>query len=112
MATLPLFMKKFGVNPNNDDNRVKNAPYECGMETLGSSRPQFKLNYYCFALLFVTLDVMAVFLFPWAVGISGLPGFGDFSGGALIALIGVGVFLLILTIGYVYAWKKRLLEWK
>jgi len=111
MATTPLLLKKLGAIPNSP-NKVKNSPFECGMETLGKSRMQFNFRYYCFAILFVTLDVMAVFLFPWAVGLGELDGFGDFEGDALFALVGVGIFVAILTVGYLYAWKKRLLEWK
>ena len=110
MATLPLLLKKFGVTPNNP-NKIKNATYECGMETLGPSRFQFNFRYYSFALLFVTLDVMAVFLFPWAVGLVDYAGTGDFQDDAVFALVGVVIFVAILAVGYLYAWKKRLLEW-
>jgi NADH-quinone oxidoreductase subunit A len=110
MATLPLLLKRFGVTPNNPT-EIKNATYECGMETLGPSRFQFNFRYYCFALLFVTLDVMAVFLFPWAVGLVDLAGGGEFQDDAVFALVGVVIFIAILAVGYLYAWKKRLLEW-
>jgi NADH-quinone oxidoreductase subunit A len=110
MATLPILLGKFGATPHNP-NKAKNATYECGLETTGKSRFQFNFRYYCFAILFVTLDVMVVFLLPWAAGIGRLEGFGSFEGNALFALIGVGVFIAVLIVGYVYAWKKRLLEW-
>ena len=110
-ATLPLLLKKFGVTPNKG-NEVKNSTYECGVETIGESRFQWNIRYYCFALLFVILDVMAVFLVPWVVGLGQLDGVGEFRGDAVFALVGVLVFVAILGVGYLYAWKKRLLEWK
>lgn len=111
MATLPLLLKKLGATPNKG-NEVKNATYECGVETIGKSRFQWNFRYYAFALMFVTLDVMAVFLLPWAVGLGDLSGVGEFAGDALFALVGVAIFFVILFVGYIYAWKKRLLEWK
>ena len=111
MATVPLFLKRFGVTPNKG-NPVKNDTYECGVQTIGPSRFQFNIRYYHYALLFVTLDVMAVFLFPWAVGLVDFAGVGDFAQDAVFALIGVVIFVAILGVGYLYAWKKGLLEWK
>ncbi len=84
-------------------NRVKGATFECGMETVGSARVQFNFRYYFFALIFVALDVVVVFLFPWAVALRGLGLFG---------LIAAGVFVLLVFVGYLYAWKKKVLEWK
>ena len=118
MATLPLILGKLGATPHNP-NKVKNSTYECGLETTGKSRFQFNFRYYCFAILFVTLDVMAVFLLPWAVAVGKLGELDDsgedalfvLEGDGLFALVGVGIFILILAIGYIYAWKKRLLEW-
>ena len=110
MATTPLLLKKLGATPNNP-NKVKNATYECGVDTIGKSRFQWNFRYYCIAILFVTLDVMAVFLFPWAVSLDSLDGAGSFSGDALSAFIAILVFILILFVGYIYAWKKRLIQW-
>ena len=110
MATVPLLLKKFGVTPNKP-NKVKNDTYECGMQTLGPSRFQFNFRYYCYALLFVTLDVMAVFLFPWALGLNAFSGDGGFNTDAVYALAGAGIFIGILAVGWFYAWKKGLLEW-
>lgn len=82
--------------------RIKNTPYECGEIPLGSAWIQFNVGYYLFALLFLIFDVEAAFLYPWAVilRVVGFPG-----------LIEVGVFLLVLILGLVYAWKKGALEW-
>lgn len=111
MATTPLLLTKLGVIPHKP-NKIKNATYECAAHTVGPSRFRFNIRYYHYALLFVTLDVVAVFLFPWSVVLANLDGVGEFAGDALFALVGMAVFVAIIGIGYLYAWKKRLLEWR
>jgi len=86
-----------------DPEGVKTDTYECGMKTIGSSWIQFNFRYYFFALLFVIFDIETVFLYPWAVHFKQLKLFG---------FVEMLVFILILAIGLVYAWKKRVLEWK
>jgi NADH-quinone oxidoreductase subunit A len=81
---------------------IKLDTYECGLEALGEIWVQFKVQYYLYALVFVVFDIEVVFLYPWAVAYSQL---------GLFALIEMGVFLLILVGGLVYAWKKGALEW-
>ena len=83
-------------------NPVKNATYECGMETIGSTWVQFKAQYYLYALIFVVFDVEAVFIFPWAVAYNKLE---------LYALIEMALFVAILLGGLLYAWRKKALEW-
>ena len=95
------FLGVLRLRPNNPG-PVKNDTYECGMETIGSSWVQFNFRYYTFALLFVVFDIEAVFLLPWAVYFRQLQFFG---------LIEMAIFILILVVGYVYAWRKRALEW-
>ncbi|HLC30041.1 MAG TPA: NADH-quinone oxidoreductase subunit A [Dehalococcoidia bacterium] len=95
------FLGVLRLRPNNPG-PVKNDTYECGMETIGSSWVQFNFRYYTFALLFVVFDIEAVFLLPWAVYFRQLQLFG---------LIEMAIFILILVVGYVYAWRKRALEW-
>ena len=84
-------------------NPAKASTYECGMQTIGSSWVQFNFRYYVFALLFVAFDIVTVFLYPWAVAFKGL---GFFS---LIVML---IFILILVVGFIYAWRKKALEWK
>ena len=86
-----------------DPDNVKTSTYECGMQTIGSSWVQFNFRYYYYALLFVIFDVETVFLLPWAVHFKQLKLFG---------FIEMLVFILILVVGLVYAWKKRVMEWK
>jgi len=81
---------------------IKNTTYECGEKTIGSSWVQFNIGYYLFALLFLVFDVEAAFLFPWAV---------VFREIGLIGFIEVAIFILVLIVGLVYAWRKGLLEW-
>lgn len=82
--------------------RVKNKIYECGEIPVGSAWIQFNVGYYLFGLLFLVFDVEAAFLYPWAVAFRhvGVAGF-----------IEAGIFILILILGLVYAWRKGALEW-
>ena len=83
-------------------NKVKLEPYECGIEPLTDARDRYSIRYYLVAMLFVIFDVETVFMFPWAVVLERLGIFG---------LIEMVVFLLILVMGFIYAWKKGALEW-
>ena len=82
---------------------VKLAPYECGVEPVGSARERFSIKFYIIAMLFILFDIEAVFLYPWAVLFKRLGMFG---------LIEMGVFIVILFVGYIYVWKKGALEWE
>ena len=81
----------------------KQAPYECGLESQGDPWVQFNAQYYVYALLFVVFDAEVVFLYPWALVWKGL-------GPAVFAEM--ALFLAILAVGLVVAWKKGLLEWE
>jgi len=99
---LPVFLRYFRIVPHKP-NPVKNSPYECGMETAGKTWVQFNFRYYFYALIFVALDVMVFFLYLFAVGLREIKIFG---------LIEIAVFVLVIAVGYIYAWKKKVLEWK
>jgi len=105
IPALILFLAKLlSVNPKRPDPEgVKTDTYECGMRTVGSSWLQFNFRYYFYALLFVVFDIETVFLYPWAVHFKQLKLFG---------FVEMLIFILILVIGLVYAWKKKVLEWK
>jgi NADH-quinone oxidoreductase subunit A len=90
-----------GVRPQHAD-KVKEATYECGVETEGPTWVQFNFRYYYFALLFVIFDVEAVFLYPWAV---------SFAHAGTTAFVEIITFVVILGIGLLYAWRKKALEW-
>jgi NADH:ubiquinone oxidoreductase subunit 3 (subunit A) len=81
---------------------IKQTTYECGLETVGETWIQFKVQYYLYALIFVLFDVETVFLYPWAVAYNQL---------GLFALVEMFIFLFILGAGLVYAWRKGALEW-
>ena len=99
---LPVTLRFLKVVPRKPD-PVKNSTFECGMETIGKSWVQFNFRYYFYALVFLALDVLVVFLYPWAVNLREL-GTSSF----IIILI----LLFIISVGYVYAWRKKVLEWK
>ena len=84
-------------------NSIKEDVYECGVTNEGSAWVQFNFRYYFFALLFVIFDVEAVFLYPWAVAFRQVEVYG---------FVEVVVFVIILAIGLLYAWRKNALEWK
>jgi NADH-quinone oxidoreductase subunit A len=81
----------------------KLAPYECGVQPIGSARNRFNIKFYLVAVLFILFDIEAVFLYPWAV---------SFRYIGLYGLIEMMLFILILFVGYVYLLKKRALEWE
>jgi len=85
------------------DNLQKREPYESGMVTKGATWVQFKVGYYLFAILFLIFDVEIAFLFPWAV---------VFKEVGFVALFEVLIFLIILGLGLLYAWKKGALKWE
>ena len=80
----------------------KNSPYECGFEAFEDARIKFDVRYYLVAILFIIFDLEIAFLFPWAVALGGIGGFG---------LVSMAVFLGVLVIAFVYEWKKGALEW-
>ena len=82
---------------------VKNASYECGLESKGDAWVQFKSQYYLYAIIFLIFDVETIFLLPFAVAFTGL------SAGAFIAMM---IFILLLAEGLVWAWSKGVLNWK
>jgi NADH-quinone oxidoreductase subunit A len=79
------------------------APYECGCEPIGTARERFPIKFYLIAMLFILFDIEAVFLYPWAILYKKLGVFG---------LVEMGVFVVILFVGYIYVWKKGALEWE
>ncbi len=85
------------------DNPSKREPYESGMRTIGDTWIQFKVGYYLFAIIFLIFDVEVIFLIPWAV---------VFKQVGAVAFIEIVIFLIILGLGLLYAWKKHALKWE
>lgn len=81
----------------------KVSAYECGFEAFNDSRGQFDVRFYLVAILFIIFDLEVAFLFPWAISLGGIGLFGFWS---------MIVFLGVLTIGFVYEWRKGALEWE
>ncbi len=82
---------------------AKTAPYECGFEAFEDARMKFDVRYYLVAILFILFDLEIAFLFPWAIanGAVGMVGF-----------VTAMIFLTILTVGFIYEWKKGALDWE
>lgn len=81
----------------------KNSAYECGFEPFDDSRGKFDVRFYLVAILFIIFDLEVAFLFPWAVSLGSIGAFGYWS---------MMIFLGILTIGFIYEWRKGALEWE
>jgi len=84
------------------DNAQKFQAYECGITPTGGARVRFSIKFYLVAMLFILFDIEAIFLYPWAVVHRWLGVFG---------LIEMGIFVLILLVGYVYIWKRGAFQW-
>jgi NADH-quinone oxidoreductase subunit A len=102
MVGIPIILRYLKIVPNNP-NPTKLSIFECGLETIGKTWVQFNFRYYFYALVFLALDVIVVFLYPWAVELRLL---GYSSLWVILILVG------IVFVGYVYALKKKALEWK
>ncbi len=90
------------IRPEHPD-PVKNATYECGVESEGTAWGQFNARYYLFAIGFVIFDVEVIFLYPWAVR------HAELDLGSLVKAV---VFISVLAFGLAYAWRRRALEWR
>jgi len=102
MVLIPVLLRLIGVIPKNP-NPIKNSPFECGMPTIGKTWIRFNFRYYYYAIMFIALDIIALFIYPWAVNTRESGYFG---------LIVLGILIIFVLIGYIYAWKKKVLEWK
>ena len=99
--SIGFIVLNFIFSPKNPDPEKLSA-YECGFEAFGDSRMKFDVRFYLVAILFVIFDLEIAFLFPWAISLGNLGPLGFWS---------MMVFLLILTIGFIYEWKKGALDW-
>ena len=90
------------IAPQRPDTEKLSA-YECGFEAFEDARTKFDVRFYLVAILFIIFDLEVAFLFPWAVSLGDIGGFGFWS---------MVIFLGILTIGFVYEWRKGALEWE
>ena len=91
----------FLFSPKNPDPEKLSA-YECGFEAFGDSRMEFDVRFYLVAILFIIFDLEIAFLFPWAISLGSIGALGFWS---------MMIFLFILTVGFIYEWKKGALDW-
>jgi len=92
----------FILSPKNPDPE-KLSTYECGFEAFDDSRMEFDVRFYLVAILFIIFDLEIAFLFPWAISLGKIGFLGFFS---------MMIFLFILTVGFIYEWKKGALDWE
>ena len=97
-----LFLIAAWVVAPKDPDKEKVSAYECGFNAFDDARMKFDVRFYLVAILFIIFDLEVAFLFPWAVAFGELGAFGFWS---------MMVFLAVLTIGFIYEWKKGALEW-
>jgi NADH-quinone oxidoreductase subunit A len=90
------------IGPNKPDAQ-KLSPYECGFEAFGDARMMFDVRYYLVAILFILFDLEIAFLFPWAIANNAV---------GMVGFVTVMIFLAVLTVGFIYEWKKGALDWE
>ena len=99
--SIGFIVLNFLFSPKNPDPEKLSA-YECGFEAFSDSRMEFDVRFYLVAILFIIFDLEIAFLFPWAISLGNIGSLGFWS---------MMIFLFILTIGFVYEWKKGALDW-
>ena len=92
----------FILSPKKPDPE-KLSPYECGFEPFNDSRMEFDVRFYLVAILFIIFDLEIAFLFPWAISLGKI---------GLLGFVSMMIFLAILTVGFIYEWKKGALDWE
>jgi len=97
-----FILLNFMLSPSRPDPE-KLSPYECGFEPFNDSRMEFDVRFYLVAILFIIFDLEIAFLFPWAISLGKIGIFG---------FVSMMIFLAILTIGFIYEWKKGALDWE
>jgi NADH-quinone oxidoreductase subunit A len=97
IVAIPYFLA------TNKPDEEKISAYECGFEPFGDARGEFDVRFYLVAILFIIFDLEIIFLFPWSITLGKIGMIGFWS---------MMIFLSILTIGFIYEWKKGALEWE
>ena len=100
--SIGFIVLNFIAAPNNPDSEKLSA-YECGFEAFNDSRMEFDVRFYLVAILFIIFDLEIAFLFPWAITLGSI---------GFLGFISMMIFLFILTVGFVYEWKKGALDWE
>ena len=102
LISIGFIIINFISSPSNPDPEKLSA-YECGFEAFDDSRMEFDVRFYLVAILFIIFDLEIAFLFPWAITLGKIGVFGFWS---------MMIFLAVLTVGFIYEWKKGALEWE
>ena len=100
--SIGFIVLNFLFSPKNPDSEKLSA-YECGFEPFDDSRMEFDVRFYLVAILFIIFDLEIAFLFPWAISLGKIGLFG---------FVSMMIFLFILTVGFIYEWKKGALDWE
>ena len=100
--SIGFILLNYLVAPNNPDPEKLSA-YECGFEAFDDSRMEFDVRFYLVAILFIIFDLEIAFLFPWAISLGNI---------GLLGFWSMIIFLSVLTVGFIYEWKKGALEWE
>ena len=106
-AVITLWLS-WALRPTYRPTGAKAEPYECGEIPFGNAWKQFRVGYYIFALIFIIFDVEVVFIFPWAKELLNM----DAAGLGLFAFVEMMIFIGVLLVGLVYAWRKGVLRWE
>jgi NADH-quinone oxidoreductase subunit A len=108
---LALLIAPFILAPNAPD-QEKLSAYECGFNAFDDARMKFDVRFYLVAILFIIFDLEVAFLFPWAVSLGDILNGSGFAALASLGFVSMMIFLAILTVGFIYEWKKGALEWE
>ena len=102
LLSIGFIVINYIASPRNPDPEKLSA-YECGFEAFDNARIEFDVRFYLVAILFIIFDLEIAFLFPWAISLGNI---------GLLGFYSMMAFLLILTVGFIYEWKKGALEWE
>ncbi len=100
--SIGFILMNFLFSPKNPDPEKLSA-YECGFEPFSDSRMEFDVRFYLVAILFIIFDLEIAFLFPWAISLGTI---------GILGFVSMMIFLFILTVGFIYEWKKGALDWE
>ena len=100
--SIGFIVMNFLFSPKNPDPEKLSA-YECGFEPFSDSRMEFDVRFYLVAILFIIFDLEIAFLFPWAISLGTI---------GILGFLSMMIFLFILTVGFIYEWKKGALDWE
>jgi NADH-quinone oxidoreductase subunit A len=102
ILSLIIYIASYILSPDGENLVDKTTPYECGFEAFGDARDSFDIKYYLLGIIFLIFDLELIFLLPWVVCLSKLN---------IISVFSILTFLIVLTTGFIFEWKKGSLDW-